>query len=1579
MSRDVFSRPVLVRFLLLAVAASACLLSLLVLTTKAAAATYSPVAAYSFDEGEAAGTTIEDLAGENDGTIEGVERTTRGRYGRALSFHGIEGECASVPNSESLQLKEEFTIEAWVKSDSLVGEPIVYKETEGYYSYWFGIALGEEGHPEATIAGSKGGEWDVEAPDPIEPGVWTHLAVTYDGARLRLFVNGEKVASSAAPGATLESEGPLWIGCAPPNHETFEGRIDELHIYDRVLGQTDIAADMEAPIETPRSGPVADYSFDEVETEGETETVEDLSGHEHTATIEGPTSAPGRYGASLKFDGEHDCVSIESDAELELSEEFALEAWVRPEGEGLHGIVTQEDESAAESEDPFAYALLSGDEEGEGPRVWVRNPSGGRGHAGGPPVAEGAWSHLAVTDDGGRLRFYVDGELTDTEPAVPLTTGKGPLTIGCIALYGDHFKGRIDEVRVYDRALNAGEVAADMEAPIQTPRKSPVAEYSFDEVQTEGETQTVEDLSGDGHTATLHGATWTGHGRYGGALEFDAEEEAYVSIPADAGLDGHEELTVEAWVRPSDNTFLGEIAMKEREGPGAGYSWTLDQHASEPVGYFMQSEEGMVTGGEHSLPLHTWTHVAMTDDGAHDRLYVDGQLVDTAPAIPFDGHGPIKIGGNSLFGQWFDGRIDEVRVYERALNGAEVAADMESPLQTPKATPVAQYSFDEDIGETVEDQAGENDGTVEGAEWIEHGRYGGAMKFDGEAMVTIPASEDLNLSEEFTLEAWIRPEAGCEFGQIFVKEDAEEDHAAYVVSKHGSKLGAYLGVPGVEEESPNGSLEIGAWQHIAVTFDGSKARLYVDGEEVGSAPVDEILSTSGDLRLGGSHIGSHGGGFVGRIDEVRIYGRSLNTSEVAIDMETPIQTPKWGPIAAWSFDEMGEENTAEDLTGDGHTATIEGATTARGKFGESLQFDGEDDVVKVPNSPELALTEEFTVESWVRPESESNEWAPILAKEMGGGEATNELAWWLYEGDWNANEPFGGTEPSPGVRDEAHADDPLPVDSWSYVALSYDGAKVRLYVDGELVDCSPVPAGPPPITEGDLQIGGATELGTFFKGRIDEVRIYNRALSEGEVQQLMNAQFPTANTEPVTEEEANSAILAATVGANGAEAEYFYEVGTTEALGTLVVGEELEPGSHATAVSEAAVGLEPETNYYARAVVRGLAGTARGKILPFATKKRLYTHEEEEEIQIAEQFFHLTHKAETEPPANFYGVDWQSYQGLIDKMETIKSSEAHFVRFKAYPNPNLIHKARPEEVSEEEWVKKLVNNSDVNETFETAQTKGLAVVPYIGDGAWPKLGTNARNNYLLYAKAIVERFGPGTESDVTHWEIWNEPNMKQQGGEEFEGEVSPKQFGTFFKEMADAIHKGAKGELTILSPGLFGYRVKPEDCAGKCPRTPREFLSVMDTAPGAEQAYDAVSLHPYVFKVGQKPNRHAPRNNSADIALLRQTVRQDIVTVGTTKPIWVTEIGFPVEKTESADIPKVGGQVQKKLLNATFAMMQNQHRGLRVQHVIFYNIQDTKVSKANEESWEHHCGLFTEGGNPRPAWEEFVKYAKTAG
>jgi hypothetical protein len=245
--------------------------------------------------------------------------------------------------------------------------------------------------------------------------------------------------------------------------EYFDGRIDEVRVYNRALDTAEVAADMEAPIQTPQQGPVAAWSFDEIEGG----TAEDLTGNSHIATLEGATTAPGRYGDALQFDGEEDCVSIAESEDLRFDEEFSLEAWVRPEAGGSSEgpLVTQEDEAFAEGEEPYAYSLLSGAPE-TSPMGWVRitGEHDYEGVYGTEPLTRNVWSHLALTDDGAHLRLYQDGELVRTAPAPILTTAHGDLRIGCIPIFGAYFKGRVDEVRIYNRAKSGPELA-DVVAP----------------------------------------------------------------------------------------------------------------------------------------------------------------------------------------------------------------------------------------------------------------------------------------------------------------------------------------------------------------------------------------------------------------------------------------------------------------------------------------------------------------------------------------------------------------------------------------------------------------------------------------------------------------------------------------------------------------------------------------------------------------------------------------------------------------------------------------------------------------------------------------------------------------------------------------------------------------------------------------------------------------------------------------------------------------------------------------------------------------------------------------------------------
>ena len=591
----------------------------------AAAATFGPVAEYAFDEGEAGGTTVEDLAGENDGTLEGATRGA-GRYGEGLSFNG-QSSCVTVENSESLQLSEEFTLEAWVKPEgNFIEEPIIFKEDENGPSYALGIGVGASGKIEGYAEGEE-----ITAPQSVQKNVWTHVAYTYDGDSMRLYVDGALAATKVVGSETLESKGPLRIGCWP-GREYFEGRIDEVRIYERALGGAEVAADMEVPIATPRRGPVADYSFDE-----ESAPAVDHSGEKNEGTVEGATWTPhGRYGGAMEFDAEEDCVSIPNSASLQLPEEFTLEAWVRPMSP-LHAdpIIYKESGSG------YSYSMGLGYTQNGHLEGWAENEDEEQENVVSTGSLEpGVWTHVAYTYDGNRMRLYVDGAVA-AEKVVGAASfaSVGPLWIGCSPNTHEYFGGRIDEPRVYERALDAAEVGADMEAPIQTPKAGPVAAYSFDEGEIGTEGGTVEDVSEHEHTATLEGGATRVKGRYGDALHF-REEGDCATVPASPELDLSEEFTLEAWVWSEGGLYEDPIVVREAGGKGVFGIGIGSSEEGEAEGFIGEGKGSKAAiGGGEIVREHTWIHIATTYDGAKLRLYVDGELVATKSATTPPGTG----------------------------------------------------------------------------------------------------------------------------------------------------------------------------------------------------------------------------------------------------------------------------------------------------------------------------------------------------------------------------------------------------------------------------------------------------------------------------------------------------------------------------------------------------------------------------------------------------------------------------------------------------------------------------------------------------------------------------------------------------------------------------------------------------------------------------------------------------------------------------------------------------------------------------------------------------------------------------
>jgi hypothetical protein len=407
-----------------------------------------------------------------------------------------------------------------------------------------------------------------------------------------------------------------------------------------------------------------------------------------------------------------------------------------------------------------------------------------------------------------------------------------------------------------------------------------VAAYGFDE----GAGTTTADVSGNANTATISGAAWTTAGRFGGALSFDGVND-WVTVPDRSALDLTIGMTLEAWVNPS--ALSGWRAALMKEAPG-GMSYALYAHDNVPrPAVTVSVGVDQSAAGTAALSLNTWSHLAATYDGTTLRLFVNGVQVGSNALTGnlTTSTGVLRIGGDAVWGEFYSGLIDEVKIYNRALSTSEIATDMGTPVGGPL---VAAYAFDETAGSIASDASGHNlNGTVSGANWTA-GRFGNGLQFDGTSdWVTVPHNNALNLTSGMTLEAWVLPSVLGDWRTVLLKEGTG-GHTFALYAEGAGAPGAHLQANTDVISAGTVPLVAGIWTHLAATYDGTKLRLYVNGTLTATTPATGLpIVSAGPLRIGGNAI--WGEFFAGVIDEVRIYSRALTAAEIQRDMVVPIR------------------------------------------------------------------------------------------------------------------------------------------------------------------------------------------------------------------------------------------------------------------------------------------------------------------------------------------------------------------------------------------------------------------------------------------------------------------------------------------------------------------------------------------------------------------------------------------------------------------------------------------------------------------------------------------------------------------
>jgi glucose/arabinose dehydrogenase len=298
--------------------------------------------------------------------------------------------------------------------------------------------------------------------------------------------------------------------------------------------------------------------------------------------------------------------------------------------------------------------------------------------------------------------------------------------------------------------------------------------------------------------------------------------------------------------------------------------------------------------------------------------------------------------------------------------------------------------------------------------------------------------------------------------------------------------------------APTGALPAGTTQTtISLTTNENATCRYATTAGVAYGSMSQTFTTTGAAAHSTTVTGLTNGGSYNFFVRCQDPSGNANTDDFTITFSVG---NSGGLKAAWGFNEA-SGTTAVDSSGNAQNGTIVGASrTASGKYGKALSFNGTSNYVNVPDSNLLDLTTGMTISAWVNPSAlVAGAWRNVIIKERAGGEVYNLYA----NSDTNAPIVYVVRNAAPGTPLEAHGTAQIPLNTWTYLAATFDGTTLRLYVNGVQVGTRAV-SGALLTSTGVLRIGGNSIWGEYFKGLIDEARVYNRALSQAELQTDMN-------------------------------------------------------------------------------------------------------------------------------------------------------------------------------------------------------------------------------------------------------------------------------------------------------------------------------------------------------------------------------------------------------------------------------------------------------------------------------------------
>jgi len=1210
----------------------------------------APVAYWKFDEG--VGTSANDsTSSKNNGFLNGATWQTEDQCisGKCLMFDGSNDYLDT--NSTFPSLTNNFTISFWVKpGSSQVQYADIFGNHGGSYT---GMVLQQSS---ATInrfefGWGNGTSW-ASSPDSsyfnLTANTWQFVTIakTSTGGT-NIYVNGVYVTnkpdnSSIAPhpSYTLKIAQGFDGG-----GRYFNGFIDEFKIYPYIRSPAEIKNDYNAgkghagtskgssvnlgtnpkSSEAFSDGLVGYWKMDE----GVGTTILDFSGNSNTATLGMGDSAPGwstgKYGVGTSFDGSNDYATIPSSTTWNFSD-MTVSSWIyvtAGQNTGNTNIVRKD--NVNEGGTRYIFALLSSSTSNNDKPNFGVYDNGISNNAKSPTALTTGWHHIVGTRNAGTsIKLYVDGQLVDNvaDPTSGVQGGTTNLTLGgvknSVFPLSEKFTGKLDEVRIYNRALSPAEVKQLYEwAP------GPKLYYNFDE----GSGTNVQDSSGNGTVGSWNG-TGTSHyglGKYGKAANFNGSDD-FVSIPNYAMPPTG---TIEYWAISNTPTWNDNGLPISKRGDFIIHS----NISSTGIGLYSNST-AYIGQVNPTVPITQWNHYAWTLSGSQSLFYINGILVSTINTSNLWGTSTdtLYIGRDSWLARYFNGKVDEFKIYNYALTQKQIVSDMNAghpAVGSPIGSAIAHWKFDEGQGTTANNSGNGGstlNGTITGATWTQNGKFGKALSFDGSDYVK-NAGNNTGMSGDFsgTISAWVFPtNVSASVKQVAGLLNVVPGSSAFSIlldNNGAGSVGAHFNACG--QNTVAGVLQNNNWYHLVITKTpgtvSSTTKIYVNGREYPT--TNQYANCTPALSVERIEIGAGWNGvdgdipFSGLIDDVKIYNYALTSDEVKTDYNqgkvivmgslssgTGNTAPSGSasqaycipgdttaclpPVAEWNFEEN-VGTTAYDTSGNANHGVFGAGNSAptwsagHQNSGAGLKFDGVDDYVEVGSGASLNITDAITIEAWVKPIDKGN-YEIVFSKVGGVAHATLSRNYALFY--------VGGV-----YNWVITLSTNLYDGNWHHVVWIYDknggNNNMKFIVDGGKEVQSTTQTGSITTSGWPAGIGWAQQnsVDYFFKGQIDQVRVFNYARTPAQIAWDYNRGGPVAwykLDECQGSVVHNSAANPATAGLDGTLV--VGANGTQNTPGTCAIGTSAAWTNGATGKNNASLNFDGTDDYIGINAISGL-------------------------------------------------------------------------------------------------------------------------------------------------------------------------------------------------------------------------------------------------------------------------------------------------------------------------------------------------------------------------------------------------------